>query len=636
MPPGDQIGRQVGIQNPEIAGIEASPNNPGLVDLAVSEINCLERFAEYQSISDPDMPSAIDPISLVTGEYLRDVRIQRQKWPGLQINSPELEIYNSVIRSNTYNVFGARVRQSLLKLENWDALRTGHPDDSWLIQLVRFGFPLQYKGDPDPMGGKICENHASAKAYRKHVNNFIQNERDNRTILGPYKELPFQWASVAPMMTRPKSDPNKRRIIVDFSFPDGGINQHIDKNCVFGSFLEHRLPTVNHVVEIIRENNFDITMSTIDLERAYRNFRVDPADWPLTCITNQGQFYVDTAVPFGSRTSSLYMQKVACFIQRALLAKGIQIIVYLDDGIILTRPGSDPNKELSVVIQTIRSLGLPLAYDKIQVPSRRCKFLGIIIDLDQKCLEIPQEKLDSFLAIINDVQTRRFISKTMLQSIVGSVNHLAKAVQGARLFMNRFLHCLRQADSDRVPVCDQMLADIRWFQRFLLKFNGKSILNDGTPRVVIHADSSLIGGGATDGHVAYMLKYPPGFGVFSITHLEAINCLVALHALVGDRYNNQVVLVYCDNIASVHVFQNSKGHDKILNAVARAVWFFSAHRNIELRFAHKPGVEMTVPDLLSRAYISPSSRRRAFEMVKQNNLRLIDIPARFHDFNDYF
>lgn len=46
-------------------------------------------------------------------------------------------------------------------------------------------------------------------------------------------------------------------------------------------------------------------------------------------------YYVDTAVPFGSKLSSLYMQKITQFIQRALLAKGINIIMYLDNGLAL-------------------------------------------------------------------------------------------------------------------------------------------------------------------------------------------------------------------------------------------------------------------------------------------------------------
>lgn len=162
---------------------------------------------------------------------------------------------------------------------------------------------------------------------------------------------------------------------------------------MFGTTLEHKLPTVNQVVNIIINNRFDITMSTIDLERAYRNFRVDPADWPLTCIANKGSYYVDTGVPFGSRVSSPYMQRVSNFIERAMAQKGITIVVYLDDGIILLPGGKDPHQQLSEVISTIRSLGLPLAFDKIQTPSTRCKFLGIIIDLDQKCIEIPSEKI---------------------------------------------------------------------------------------------------------------------------------------------------------------------------------------------------------------------------------------------------
>lgn len=49
-------------------------------------------------------------------------------------------------------------------------------------------------------------------------------------------------------MTRPKTEEHKRRIIVDYSFPQGGINAFISKNEVFGMEIPHVLPTVNHAI----------------------------------------------------------------------------------------------------------------------------------------------------------------------------------------------------------------------------------------------------------------------------------------------------------------------------------------------------------------------------------------------------
>lgn len=195
----------------------------------------------------------------------------------------------------------------------------------------------------------------------------------------------------------------------------------ISKNIVFGLPIQHTLPTVSQVIDRIRKNAFRVKLATVDLERAYRNFGTDPSDWPLTCIRHN-QSYVDMAVPFGSRLSSLYMQKVALFLQRALQSKGIETVFYLDDGLIIANESQDAEANLNIVIATIRSLGLPLAFEKLQSPSHVCRFLGIIIDVQKKTIQIPIEKIEAFLKQIEEVSGKAHISKTQLQSIIGSIN----------------------------------------------------------------------------------------------------------------------------------------------------------------------------------------------------------------------
>lgn len=625
--------------------IECNTKNTGSNDLSVQKCQ-IEQHAEHwsecdnlQQVQSDVSFNGIDPIKNMTEEYGRGITEQRVHWPELvqQVGNDQLQVYEKVRHSGTYNLFGLKQPiPSLLKYEAWVQASTGHSDDEWLLPLIRYGFPLQYVGPPDPSRGKISPNHKSALQHDAHIASFIVNEVHNHTIIGPFQKLPFKWANVAPMMTRPKSNPLKRRVIVDYSYPEGGINASIYKNVVFGTEVNHTLPTVAQAIDIIKANHFKVSLASVDLERAYRNFRTDPSDWPLTCIQHQKQYYVDTALPFGSRISSLYMQRIADFIQRALAVKGIQILVYLDDGLIITTEEHDPHTQLWEVIQTIRALGLPLAYDKIQEPAHRCRFLGIIIDVKARQVEIPREKIDSFLSLLMEVSGKKFISKTTLQSMVGSVNHLAKAVQGARLFMNRFLDCLRGVTGNRVEVSTEMLADIEWFLHFLKRYNGKTLVNDGQPRLFLEVDSCLVGGGGTDGTRAYMYQYPPAMTqAFNISQLEAINCLIAVRALVDSTCHDKLVSIACDNLGAVSVFQNSRGRDRVLNAVARALWYFGAANNVEFRFIHKPGTEMFVPDVLSRAYVDSRSYQWAEKVIAQRGLNIVKISPRMHDFNNY-
>lgn len=169
-------------------------------------------------------------------------------------------------------------------MEEWRAASTGHCDDSWLCKLLQYGFPLQYMGYVP--NATLVQNHPSAVQFPEHVDAYIQKELAEEAFLGPFAAHPFPISGhINPLMSRPKSNTNQRRIIVDLSYPpSAGINAKVYKGYVFGTFLQHRLPTVQQAIAYIRARDRNVLMAVIDLERAYRNFRGDPIDWPLSVI----------------------------------------------------------------------------------------------------------------------------------------------------------------------------------------------------------------------------------------------------------------------------------------------------------------------------------------------------------------
>ena len=144
-------------------------------------------------------------------------------------------------------------------------------------------------------------------------------------------------------MTREKPDSQERRVIVDLSYPDGGINKYIKPRTFNDRPVSHQLPTVEHaVLAIAQVCPGDVHLAVIDLSRAYRQFPVPPTDWPLLGIYLDNQYYFDGSIPFGGRMSSFAMQSVAQFIIRALVALKIKAFMYLDDCLKQPRPGTSP------------------------------------------------------------------------------------------------------------------------------------------------------------------------------------------------------------------------------------------------------------------------------------------------------
>lgn len=81
---------------------------------------------------------------------------------------------------------------------------------------------------------------------------------ENLAMLGPYNMPQFApWFNVSPIMSRPKGDSDKRRIIVDLSYPTGAnVNDYVLKNVLFGSPRAHTLPTVIQAIEVRRQKSF--------------------------------------------------------------------------------------------------------------------------------------------------------------------------------------------------------------------------------------------------------------------------------------------------------------------------------------------------------------------------------------------
>ena len=528
--------------------------------------------------------------------------------PFISFKAPEglARIYDTVVSFQKSNARGARIPlPTSLNLPAWERERTGHIDDIMVIDGVTFGFPLQYMGGPIYAQGDVVENHHSARYYPEAIQQYIVKETSLGTLVGPFDTPPFTpWCHVSPLMSRPKSDSAERRIIVDLSYPDGGINAHIPKNTIAGRPVAHTLPTIQHAIDIIHEQGIENAfMASVDISRAYRNFSTCPADWPLLVIKNNKEYFWDRAMPFGSRMSSYFMTSIANFIIRALHNRGVTALIYLDDILVIGPDESQTETAYKEVLSLLTDLGLPIAHHKLFPPSRKLVWLGICMDLDNNCLSIPDKKLEEMRSNITDIKGCHHLTVRQMQSLIGTINHIGKAVPPARLFMCRLLESLRGAQGDHIDVTPSILADINWFDRYLRDFNGRAIITTATPSIIIEADACLTGMGAHDGRSFYSMPVSERMAQkHSISRIECINCLLAARTLLGEADKGTTVEIRCDNEATIYTYRYGRAKDSVMTACARAMWYLGASLNINFCFVHVPGVNMNVADALSRVF----------------------------------
>lgn len=172
----------------------------------------------------PIVPSI--PLPMVDLGIVEDQKcIFKNIWPSLtkeaRIRFPEFTaLYEAVKQLNLPNFLGAQLTvPSELNLYQWQ-IELAEYHDKEICHFLRCGWPVGYHLDKPPVA--VQENHASARMHDEHVKHYIETELSHNAIIGPFHSAPFQpWTRLSPLMTRPKRDSLKRRVIVDMSFPDG-------------------------------------------------------------------------------------------------------------------------------------------------------------------------------------------------------------------------------------------------------------------------------------------------------------------------------------------------------------------------------------------------------------------------------
>ena len=424
-------------------------------------------------------------------------------------------------------------------------------------------------------------------------------------------------------MSRPKADPSQRRIITDLTFPrDSSVNAFIRKNTIVWEERTHSLPTVDAVVDRVMKMGSGSYIFTVDVSRAYKNFRSCPLDWPLLNVAWEGEFFMEISMPFGARASSSSMQRIADAITHILAARGVIAHMYLDDIVVVTATEEEGHRQYQIVKQLLDNLGLPEATEKKQSPATKVRWLGIMVDTIDMSLSIPADKLANTLALVDAYASRDSINRKQLQSLIGKLLHIAKCIRPARLFVARLLTALRGMNTFYTKVTPAIRADLAWFQEFGRAWNGVAFIPSEKPTKSILVDDCLNGIGGADDSRVYAAKVAPKGA--RANNIEAINIVVAMHTLLTQADKGGHIVIYCDNSATVSVFQTGRGQDDFLLECARAAWMAQALFQVQVTYKHIAGANNTLADALSRAHVSKSHLDLASDIMYKYDLAWCD------------
>ncbi len=487
----------------------------------------------------------------------------------------------------------------------WGRRLQRHPDPEfrkYIATGLREGFRVGFKyGAVDKVSAR--SNMQSAIENPRVVDEYLGKEVRLGRVAGPLdgsSRTVFHINRFG-VIEKPHQ-PGKYRLIVDISYPEGhSVNDGLEPE-----LCTMKYTSVDTAVDRVLAHGRSTHLAKFDIESAYRIVPVHPDDRPLLGMEWKGRVYVDKTLPFGLRSAPKIFSAVADAMQWLLEQRGVEVLHYLDDFMVISPTHSGCREALTTALQECQVLGVPIAAHKTVGPATTIVFLGIELDTEARMLRLPREKMARLKREISRWLGRRCCTKRELQSLIGLLQHASCVVRPGRTFSRRLISLLSVAKKPhhRIRLNQEFRSDLVWWATFLQAWNGTSMMchkAKGAYDVTVTSDASGNWGcGAfSSGGEWFQFEWPEAWREVHITIKELLPVVVAV-AVWGRKWRGMSVRCRCDNAAVVAIINSGTSKNDKAMHLMRSAFFFLALYEVRIWAEHLPGVENRSADALSR------------------------------------
>ena len=352
--------------------------------------------------------------------------------------------------------------------------------------------------------------------------------------------------------------------------------------------------------------------------------------------------YFDTRLPFGASSSVSSCVRVTTFVRdlvREIVADGgtdlglADVVAYIDDFAVF---GSSQavHEAIAILRDLLDRIGCPENQAKLDTPSRVATYLGLVYDLFDLTVTLPEAKRTDYSAHLASFLRRASaapIRQSELRSIVGKLVHAAGVYEIGTVFYQRLLTALRRAKGrSSVRLSEAALDDARWWMHLLNNASGTVPIcpepwsAENTHRV--YTDASGSGWGACfegrwmRGDWSDEVRSAFDAGHISISDLELL-CLNFAIETWGPELAGRRLLLRCDNTASVANVTSQSSRLPLRAALLRRLYVFAAMYGIQIRSTYINTKRNEHADALSRGDLT-----RFFTLPQHYPLRQVAAP----------
>lgn len=500
---------------------------------------------------------------------------------------------------------------SPINLQELKTLSTDYPyksDKTILINGFSNGFRIPYVG---PRVSRCSNNMVSANEHSDQIHNKINTEVLEGRMCGPFSSKPISNLQVSPIGVVPKSD-GGWRLITHLSYPPSrGINDFIDS-----AYTSVQYTSFDQVVDKIAEIGSTVFLAKMDLKNAFRLLPIYPGDFDLMGIKLNDKYYIDKCLPMGCSISCRLFEMFSSFLEWAVsIESGNKTLSkYLDDFIFY----SDTYEGCCHMMSSFRAicsrLSVPIKEEKTTGPSKCIVFLGLEIDTTNRLIRVPHDKLQHLKALLININARHKITLRELQSLIGSLNFVCRAIRPGRAFNRRLYDALCKAKKPYhfIRITQEMHLDLAMWLNFLDQYNGVSFFphnmwlsNDTLNLFTDSAGSPSLGCGAYYSGRWLFLKWSDIWPLhdadifLDMTFLELVPVYLAF-SVWGTFFKHHKIVLQIDNLSLVAVLNKFTSKSTRVMSLIRPLLGLIIEQNIICKARHIPGKCNDIADSLSR------------------------------------
>ena len=590
----------------------------------VNDVNC-ETVVGGESINTMTQPGVSQPVhckSYVTKSCV--AQLTKHLPQLLQHNGNDEQIAKAIMCDGRLNCLGLKIQiKSTWNVQLFESLCTT-TNDRQVATFLRYGWPLNRDNSPV---SRTWTNHPTATRYANHVTQYLCKELKAGTLLGPYVTSPFleHQTGISPMSTRPKKLSEKRRILVDLSWPRDGhsVNSGIPKD----TFMEQQVKIVYPTIDMLCKRAIALGPKIVgwrkDLERAFRILPLDPKFYSILGVFWSGAILFDKFAVMGCRSAPYACQETTSAIRHFMHNMQHIIFNYVDDFMSIDYRHK-AWASYNALERLLRDLGVKEADGKSVAPTHIIEFLGILFDLLRMLLFITEDKLKEIKALLYKWHKDRVCTKKSLQSITGKLQFASLCVRPGRVFVTRLYDTIALMKDDvyyRIP--EQVKKDLQWWRRFMEQYNGCSMMwltEENDIDEFFASDACLKGLGGKCGKRYFYCRIPESMSMekgFHIAHYEMMAILVGLKLWKSQIFGKKFS-ISCDNQSVVDILTAGRSRDEKLQQMLREITYLLAINQAELVPKFLPGRLNKIPDLLSRWYISEKSKKEFLDIKEDD------------------